>query len=77
MAKLERFWYSKIMSVEPAPLKRPRGRPRTGRDPTMSLRLPERVIRELDELASSRGLARSQMARELIIIALLGGAGPA
>ena len=61
------------MSAEP-PEKRPRGRPRTGRDPSLSLRLPEHVIRELDALAASRGLVRSQMARELIIIALLGAA---
>ena len=64
------------MTLEPAtPTKRPRGRPRTGRDPSVSLRLPRRVIREIEELAMARGVPRSQIARELIIIALLGSPG--
>lgn len=60
------------MDDQTAAPKRPRGRPRTGRDPSLSLRLPEMVIRELDKLADARGVGRSQVARELIIIALLG-----
>jgi hypothetical protein len=63
----------KIVTIESVPIKRPRGRPRTGRDPSLSLRLPNRVIRELEQLAEARGVPRSQIARELIIIALLGG----
>jgi hypothetical protein len=54
------------------PIKRPRGRPRTGRDPSVSIRLPELIIGEIEKLAEARGVPRSQIARELIIIALLG-----
>jgi hypothetical protein len=62
------------VTAEPAPppIKRGRGRPRTGRDPSLSLRLPQLIIGELEQLAEARGVPRSQIARELIIIALLG-----
>ncbi len=55
----------------PQPRKK-RGRPRTGRDPTVSVRLPPAVIREIDRIAHDRGVSRSQAARELLLIALLG-----
>jgi predicted DNA-binding protein len=46
--------------------KRGRGRPATGRDPVIALRLPKETIAALDRWASGEGLTRSAAARQLI-----------
>jgi predicted DNA-binding protein len=46
--------------------KRGRGRPATGRDPVIALRLPKKTIEALDRWADSEGTTRSAAARRLI-----------
>ena len=47
------------------PKRRP-GRPATGRDPLVALRLPAEVIARLDQMARDRGFSRSQFFRILL-----------
>ena len=48
------------------PKKRGRGRPATGRDPIVTLRLPVDIRREIERLAAKEGVSRSEMFRMLL-----------
>jgi predicted DNA-binding protein len=48
------------------PKKRGRGRPATGRDPMIGLRLPKDEIARLDKWAKANGYTRSELIRVLI-----------
>ena len=65
-----RFGYTDIMSksikVQP---KRP-GRPATGRDPLIGVRLPPDMIQAIDAWATARAVNRSEAVRRLIAAAL-------
>jgi Ribbon-helix-helix protein, copG family len=49
---------------------RKRGRPASGRDPHITARLPEDMIRDLDRLAHERRATRSEVLRDLLRPAL-------
>jgi hypothetical protein len=57
---------AKSISVIP----KKRGRPATGRDPAIPVRLPPEMVEQLEELASRRKTTRSQVIRELLEKAL-------
>lgn len=46
--------------------KRKRGRPATGRDPLVSLRLPRDVLEKVEAIASGEGLSRSEVLRRAV-----------
>lgn len=46
--------------------KKRRGRPATGRDPVMTLRLPPALIADLEKWAQASGVSRSEAARIMI-----------
>lgn len=46
--------------------KRQRGRPATGRDPVVSVRVPEQTLSELDDWAEKRGVGRAEAIRTLL-----------
>lgn len=48
------------------PLTRKRGRPATGKDPLITLRVPPDVIRKLDQIAAAEGVSRSEVIRAAI-----------
>jgi negative regulator of replication initiation len=48
------------------PKKRGRGRPATGRDPTLTIRLPKELTARLDAHAKSRGESRSEVMRRFL-----------
>lgn len=52
------------MSIKATPKKR--GRPATGKDPTITLRLSVHVLKALEMWAASQGTTRSVLIRELI-----------
>jgi hypothetical protein len=52
------------------PAKRGPGRPATGRDPTITGRVPENVISAMDEWAERRGVTRSTAMAQLIELGL-------
>ena len=54
------------------PKKRGRGRPATGRDPMIGLRLPKAEIASLDKWAKANGYTRSEAIRVLIFRGLKG-----
>jgi hypothetical protein len=69
LARLAFFWQTYFMAKSIAvnqKKKRGRGRPATGRDPVIALRLPKQTIVALDRWASAEGLTRSAAARRLI-----------
>ena len=47
------------------------GRPATGRDPVMTLRLPQQIIHDLEHWAKASGITRSHAARIMIENGLL------
>jgi predicted DNA-binding protein len=51
-------------SIEVIPKKR--GRPATGKDPLIAVRLPRKLINALDKWAASAGLTRSASVRQMI-----------
>jgi Ribbon-helix-helix protein, copG family len=57
-------------SISDKPKKRGRGRPATGRDPMIGLRLPKADIARLDEWTKAIGVTRSELIRGLIERAL-------
>lgn len=60
------------MSIGATPKKR--GRPATGRDPTITVRLPPLVVQQIEDWAAARGLTRSEAIRAMIEATLkLGG----
>lgn len=50
-----------------------RGRPATGRDPLVGIRLPPSVIESIDAWAAERGVNRSEAIRAMIMAALEAG----
>ena len=50
-----------------------RGRPSTGVDPLVGVRMPESLIVEIDAWAKPRDLSRSGAIRELVEVALKSG----
>jgi hypothetical protein len=48
------------------PPKRPRGRPATGRDPTLGGRVPAELIAAVDAYAAKAGINRSDAMRRLL-----------
>jgi antitoxin component of RelBE/YafQ-DinJ toxin-antitoxin module len=56
-----------------APAKRPRGRPATGQDPVMTVRIPVAVKAQFTAWAKSKGMGRSEALRMLIERALKSG----
>jgi predicted DNA binding CopG/RHH family protein len=46
--------------------KKKRGRPATGKDPLVALRLPDSMIAAIDRAAESDGVSRSEKIRRLI-----------
>ena len=54
------------MSIEAKPKKK-RGRPATGKDPQIGVRLPPSEINRLDNWASATGQTRASAARKAII----------
>jgi len=53
-------------SISAKPKNRRRGRPATGRDPMIGLRLPKAEIASLDKWANAQGCSRSEAIRRLI-----------
>ena len=51
-------------SIEVLPKKR--GRPATGKDPMLTFRAPEEMIREIERWAEDHGMPRSEALRKLI-----------
>ena len=62
----------KIESISAKSKKRGRGRPATGRDPMIGLRLPKAEIASLDKWATANGYTRSEAIRVLILRGLKG-----
>jgi metal-responsive CopG/Arc/MetJ family transcriptional regulator len=56
------------MSITATPKKR--GRPATGKDPTITVRLPPTLVERVVAWGESRGLSRSEAIRKMIEIAL-------
>ena len=54
------------LAIMVTPKKRGRGRPATGRDPIVTLRLPVDIRREIERLAAKEGVSRSEMFRMLL-----------
>ena len=50
-----------------------RGRPATGRDPLVGVRLPPDVVERIDAWANERGVNRSEAIRAMIVAALEAG----
>jgi Ribbon-helix-helix protein, copG family len=48
------------------------GRPATGVDPAISIRLPIQLIRKIEDLAAKQKTGRSQVIRKLLLQALSG-----
>jgi predicted transcriptional regulator len=57
---------ARARSISAKPKKRGRGRPATGRNPMIGLRLPKDEIARLDEWAKAIGCTRSELIRGLI-----------
>jgi Arc/MetJ-type ribon-helix-helix transcriptional regulator len=57
---------SKAITVTP----KRRGRPPTGRDPHLTMRLPQEMIDALEHWAAENHLSRSEAGRQLIALAL-------
>jgi hypothetical protein len=53
-------------SISVKPKKRGRGRPATGRDPIIGLRLPKAETAKLDKWAKANGYTRSEAIRAMI-----------
>jgi hypothetical protein len=44
-----------------------RGRPATGKDPLVAVRLPKTIIKAIDAKADAKGVTRSQEIRRMIL----------
>lgn len=66
------FWYilNQMTSIKDNPKKR--GRPATGRDPLVGVRLPPEMIEAVDAWAKERGTTRAGAIRSMIERALAG-----
>jgi hypothetical protein len=52
------------------PIKRPRGRPATGRDPSIATRFPRETIERVSKFAKDQKISRSEAIRRLVERAL-------
>ncbi|MGP9819901.1 ribbon-helix-helix domain-containing protein [Salinarimonas sp. NSM] len=52
--------------------KRRRGRPATGRDPLVSLRLPKDALARVEAIAAGEGVSRSEVLRRAVVEWLAG-----
>jgi Ribbon-helix-helix protein, copG family len=59
-------------SISVTPEKRRRGRPATGRDPVMTVRLPATLTARIDAHAKSRDETRSEVMRRFLELGLAG-----
>jgi hypothetical protein len=55
-----------MKSIKVIPKKRRRGRPATGRDPVLALRISDDLREKVDRWAASRKMTRSKAIRALI-----------
>jgi len=69
LARLTYLCHTVSMSSIPVTPKK-RGRPATGRDPQVQVRLHPSLIRQLDERAERDGISRSEIIRRLLKEAL-------
>jgi len=53
-------------SIKVIPKKRGRGRPATGKDPLVALRLPVELIGKIDDWAKRNSLSRSAAIRSMV-----------
>jgi hypothetical protein len=63
------FWYTKNMakSIKVRPKSKKKvGRPATGRDPTITVRLPPEMIEQIEQEATLQNTGRSQVVREAL-----------
>lgn len=62
------FMYNENMarSISVIRKKKARGRPATGQDPLIALRMPPETITALDTWAEKQGLSRSEAVRQLV-----------
>jgi hypothetical protein len=67
--KIKQFRITKIIMPSSSGKKRV-GRPRTGRDPAMTIRIPKQAIAELDKQAKEQHTTRAAIARKIIVEAL-------
>ena len=65
------FWYTENVPRSISVIPKKRGRPATGRDPVIPVRLPPKMIEQLEELAARRKATRSQVIREFLRKALV------
>jgi hypothetical protein len=56
---------AKSIKVRPKPKKKV-GRPATGRDPTITVRLPPEMIEQIEQEANLQNTGRSQVVREAL-----------
>ena len=61
-------------SIKAIPKKR--GRPATGKDPLVAMRLPQEMIDGLERLAAENGVSRSKVIRDLIAEHLISAPKP-
>ena len=59
------MYYINVMQKRPVK-KRSRGRPPTGHDPAITVRLPKKLIRTLDKQAAAESKTRSEVIRALL-----------
>jgi len=64
-------------SISVTPKKRGRGRPATGKDPVMTVRLPKSLTERIDAHAKSRAESRSEVMRRWIEAGLAADEAPA
>lgn len=64
------IWYHPNMGKSIKVIPKRRGRPATGRDPLISLRLPAYMISAVEAWARGKGLSRSEAVRQMIEQAL-------
>jgi hypothetical protein len=65
------FLYTLIMGSSKSASRKSLGRPATGRDPAVTVRLPEEMLRAIDSLAHAERITRSEALRKLLEPVLL------
>jgi hypothetical protein len=66
LAAVQYFPYNTIMPKSITVKRKKRGRPATGVDPLVGVRLPPKLIEQIDELAAAQVTNRSEAIRELL-----------
>ena len=61
-----------IKSIPVNVKKRGRGRPATGTDPVVAVRLPPHVLAQVDRWAADKGYTRSEAIRDMVAYAISG-----